>query len=69
MDAVEHYAKDWARREEVEVDCLSEWVKSIRRQLQHRTYWSVDQLILDQNQYLIILMLCVIWLIYMINMY
>ena len=38
MDAVEQYAKDWARREEVEVDCLSEWVKSIRRQLQRRIY-------------------------------
>ena len=38
MDTVEQYARDWAKQEEVDVDCLSEWVKSIRRLLQRRIY-------------------------------
>ena len=30
MDSVESYARGWAKREEVEADTLSEWVKTIR---------------------------------------
>ena len=36
MDSVEDYAKDWAKREKVEVDTLSEWVKSVRSLIQIR---------------------------------
>ena len=29
MDACEEYARRWAKKEDVEIDTLSEWVKSI----------------------------------------
>ena len=29
MDSVEKYARRWAKKEDVEVDTLSEWVKSV----------------------------------------
>ena len=29
MDSVEEYARRWAKKEDVEVDTLSEWVKSV----------------------------------------
>ena len=29
LDSVEEYARRWAKKEEVEVDTLSEWVKSV----------------------------------------
>ena len=38
MDSVEEYARLWAKREEVEVDTLSDWVKSIRKAIQKRIY-------------------------------
>jgi hypothetical protein len=31
MNAVEGYAKRWAKRENKELDTLSEWVKGVRR--------------------------------------
>ncbi|XP_070575253.1 cytochrome P450 1A1-like isoform X3 [Ptychodera flava] len=31
MDSVEEYARKWAKREDVELDTLSEWVKSMRK--------------------------------------
>ena len=36
MDAVEDYARDWSKREKVEPDTLSEWIKSIRSLIQIR---------------------------------
>ena len=36
MDSVEEYARLWAKREEVEVDTLSEWVKSVRSLIKTR---------------------------------
>jgi len=30
MDAVEDYAHKWAKREREPIECLSEWIKSIR---------------------------------------
>ena len=36
MDSVEDYAKNWAKREKVEVDTLSEWVKAVRSLIQIR---------------------------------
>ena len=36
MDSVEDYARRWARREEVEADTLSEWIKAIRCRLRSR---------------------------------
>ena len=36
MDSVEEYARLWANREEVEVDTLSEWVKSVRSLIKTR---------------------------------
>ena len=36
MDSVEEYARKWAKREEVEPDTLSEWLKSIGRLLRGR---------------------------------
>ena len=38
MDSVEDYARSWAKQEEVELDTLSEWVKSIKHQLKRRIY-------------------------------
>ena len=38
MDSVEKYAREWAKQEEVELDALSEWVKSVRRDLKRRIY-------------------------------
>ena len=38
MDSVEDYARRWARQEEVELDSLSEWIKSIRHLLKRRMY-------------------------------
>ena len=36
MDACEEYARRWAKKEDVEVDTLSEWVKSIANVLKRR---------------------------------
>ena len=36
MDAFEEYARRWAKKEDVEVDTLSEWIKSIADVLKHR---------------------------------
>jgi hypothetical protein len=36
MNAVEDYAKRWAKRESKELDTLSEWVKSVRGILKSR---------------------------------
>ena len=38
MESVEDYARSWAKQEEVELDTLSEWVKSIKHQLKRRIY-------------------------------
>ena len=38
MDSVEDYARRWAKEEEVELDSLSEWIKSIRHLLNCRMY-------------------------------
>ena len=38
MESVEDYARSWAKQEEVELDTLSEWVKSIKHQLNRRIY-------------------------------
>ena len=37
MDSVEDYARRWAKREKVEVDTLSGWLKAIRSLLRSRT--------------------------------
>ena len=37
MDSVEDYARQWARREKVEVDIFSELVKIVRSLIQIRT--------------------------------
>ena len=29
LDSVEEYARSWAKKEDVEIDTLSEWVKSV----------------------------------------
>ena len=44
MESVEAFARDWTKQEEVEVDTLSEWVKSIRRLLQRRIYMVCRQI-------------------------
>ena len=36
MDACEEYARQWVKKEDVEVDTLSEWVKSIENVLKRR---------------------------------
>ena len=36
MDACEEYARRWAKKEDVEADTLSEWVKSIADVLKRR---------------------------------
>ena len=38
MDSVEEYARKWAKQEEVELDTLSEWVKSVKHHLKRRIY-------------------------------
>ena len=38
MDSVEDYARRWAKQEEVELDSMSEWIKSIRHLLKRRMY-------------------------------
>ena len=38
MDSVEEYARKWAKHEEVELDALSEWVKSVKHHLKRRIY-------------------------------
>ena len=38
MDAVEDYARRWVKQEDVELDSLSEWIKSIRHLLKRRMY-------------------------------
>ena len=38
MDPVEDYARRWAKQGEVELDSLSEWIKSIRHLLKRRMY-------------------------------
>ena len=38
MESVEDYARSWAKQEEVELDTLSEWVKSIKHQLKRMIY-------------------------------
>ena len=44
MESVEAFAGDWAKQEEVEIDTLSEWVKSVRRILQRRIYMVLGQI-------------------------
>ena len=34
MDSVEDYARQWAKRENIGVDTLSEWVKNVRSLVQ-----------------------------------
>ena len=36
MDSVEEYARRWAKREKVDVNTLSEWIKTIRTHIQSR---------------------------------
>ena len=36
MDSVEDYARRWTKREEVEVDTLSEWLKAVRTLIKSR---------------------------------
>ena len=36
MDACEDYARRWAKKEDVDIDTLSEWIKSIRDVLKRR---------------------------------
>ena len=38
MDSVEEYARAWAKREKVQLDTLSEWVKAIRSLVQRRIH-------------------------------
>ena len=38
MDAIEDYARTWAKQEHVEIDTLSEWLKSIRSLVKRRLY-------------------------------
>ena len=38
MDAVEDYARRWVKQEDIELDSLSEWIKSIRHLLKRRMY-------------------------------
>ena len=38
MDSVEEYARSWAKREDVEVETLSEWVRSIKKLVKRRLY-------------------------------
>ena len=38
MDSVEDYARAWAKREKVQLDTLSEWVKAIRSLVQRRIH-------------------------------
>ena len=38
MDSIEDYARAWTKQEEVEVDTLSEWIKSIRTLIKRRLY-------------------------------
>ena len=35
MDAVEDYARKWAKREDANINSLSEWIKIIRDQIKH----------------------------------
>ena len=39
MDACEAYARRWAKKEDVELDTLSEWIKSIGDVLKRRIRW------------------------------
>ena len=38
MDSVEEYARKWTKQEEVELDTLSEWVKSVKHHLKRSIY-------------------------------
>ena len=38
MDSVEDYARKWAKQEDVDVDTLSEWVKSVRNTIKKRIH-------------------------------
>ena len=38
MDSIEEYARSWAKQEDVELDTLSEWVKSVKHLLKRRIY-------------------------------
>ena len=38
MESVEDYARSWAKTGGIELDTLSEWVKSIKHQLKRRIY-------------------------------
>ena len=37
LDSVEEYARRWAKKEDMEVDTLSEWVKSVMSLVNRRT--------------------------------
>ena len=38
MDSVDDYARRWAKQKEIELDSLSEWIKSFRHLLKRRMY-------------------------------
>ena len=38
MDSIKEYARSWAKQEDVELDILSEWVKSVKHLLKRRIY-------------------------------
>ena len=42
MDAIEDYARTWAKQEDVEIDTLSEWLKSIRTLVKRDYMYSVQ---------------------------
>ena len=56
LDSVEEYARRWAKKEDMEVDTLSECVKSVVSLVNRRV--SADSCLADMNRCLIIQMCC-----------
>ena len=57
LDSVEEYAQRWAKKEDVEVDTLSEWVKSVMSLVNRRVSYSAEPCLADMNRCLMIQML------------
>ena len=55
LDSVEEYSRRWVKKEDVEVDTLSEWVKSIMSLVNRRV--SAEPCLADMNRCLMIQML------------
>ena len=51
LDSVEEYAQRWAKKQGVEVDTLSEWVKTVMSLVNRGVSYSAEPCLVDMNRF------------------